>query len=379
MKPMMPPEPDRAWLRNAALLTTAGVILFAVLTVLFIDLIGGSGAGAPVGAGDTPPVAVPVDESRAGDVNGAPSDTAAAISEADSAGAPEGDAEGDAEGDREGNAEADSDTDAPIGALSIAEGGANQNEEGDAENGLDAPSDDQAGSAVAASPVDPSLNVPFPPSVGSATDLEAFRDGEAGFGFQLPPGWQRTRVTPDLDRDPMAADYDVIFESPDQAQRIAVSVWDAAERADFKTWVLSAAGGMRPVDGAYPTNAYIAGEPALVVGEAESPTSPLRYAAFLAKGGSYLRIAWSAPTGAVRSTDYLRALATFQWPSADEATDSATQGAGNQAPPLRLPAGLYFPSDSLFSDGHGDAASSVDMNDGAGEDTAGEDTSSDDG
>lgn len=368
---MMPPEPDRAWLRNAALLTTAGVILFAVLTVLFIDLIGGSGAGAPVDAGDTPPVAVPVEESRAGDVNGAPSDTAAAISEADSAGAPEG--------DMEGNADADSDTDAPIGALSLEGSGANQDEEGGAEDGLDAPSDGQAGSAVAASPVDPSLNVPFPPSVGSATDLEAFRDSEAGFGFQLPPGWQRTRVTPDLDRDPMAADYDVIFESPDESQRIAVSVWDAAERADFKTWVLSAAGGMRPVDGAYPTNAFIAGEPALVVGEAESPTSPLRYAAFLAKGGSYLRIAWSAPTGAVRSTDYLRALATFQWPSADEASDSAAQGAGNQAPPLRLPAGLYFPSDSLFSDGDRDAASSVDLNDGAGEGTAGEDSSSDDG
>jgi hypothetical protein len=140
---------------------------------------------------------------------------------------------------------------------------------------------------------------------------------------------------------------------------------------------------MRPVDGAYPTNAFIAGEPALVVGEAESPTSPLRYAAFLAKGDSYLRIAWSAPTGAVRSTDYLRALATFQWPSADEASDpandSAAIGAGNQAPPLRLPAGLYFPSDSLFSDGDGDAASSVDMNDGASEGTASEGSASDDG
>ncbi len=351
---MVPPQLDRDWLRNAALLTTVGVILFAVLTILFVDLVTG---GVPAGADqDAVPPPSPVEERR--DAEPAPDEVDEPVADAPT-------------GPSEPGAGADP-APAPV------------------EDRVEPIAEPEPGGADAGA-----RRVPAPAPVDNALDLITVRD-DNGFFFDMPPGWRERRLQPSLGEDPLASDYDVIFESPGGEQRIAVSVWDAAERAAFPAWVMSVAGGMRSVDGNHPTNAYIAGLPALVVGEAETPTSPLRYAAFLAKHDRYVRIAWSSPDGSVGSTDFMRTLATFDWPDVtttkqgqpvrppetaretDEATagiaggeggeggegaiepGSAAGGAGdsardggmsrpNQAPRLQLPAGLYFPSEHLYA------------------------------
>ncbi|MEO8082814.1 MAG: hypothetical protein ABI780_03265 [Ardenticatenales bacterium] len=180
-----------------------------------------------------------------------------------------------------------------------------------------------------------------------------YDDAQHGFALRVPSDWReahRSAAPADSDASP---DYDVIFESASGEQRLAVSVWDASGRPAFDGWLPSASTGMQPLDDgathtgdAVPYNAFLGGEPSLVLGAAETPVSHLAYAAFLQHGERYLRVAWADMTGLTRPDDVLGALASFGWVG-DELITGSAKGP-NQVPRLSLPQGVYWPSEALF-------------------------------
>jgi len=184
-----------------------------------------------------------------------------------------------------------------------------------------------------------------------------YQDAVHGLALMLPEGWREAVPQPSRELAALLPDHDAVFESPDGGQRLAVSTWGAAERPPFAEFAASAVAGMQPVDGLWPTNAFVAGVPALVVGAPEAPTTPLSYAVLLEHDDRYHRIAWSAYDGARDATVFARALATLAWtavadpaaPAApDEAADAMRLGDAPMVPRLDLPSGVYFPSEALF-------------------------------
>ncbi len=186
-----------------------------------------------------------------------------------------------------------------------------------------------------------------------------YDDPQHGFSMRVPADWREAHRSAGPGDDAGMPDYDVVFEAPEGEQRLAVSIWGAGERPPFETWLQSAVAGLRPLDdgaaagtvdeGGVPYNAFLAGEPSLVLGAGETPVSHLSYAAFLQHADRYVRIAWADMTGLTRPDDVLGALASFGWVGDDLVTGTAPQA--NQVPWLRLPHGVYWPSDVLFGDG----------------------------
>jgi hypothetical protein len=171
--------------------------------------------------------------------------------------------------------------------------------------------------------------------------------------LRVPSDWREAHRSADPADGAASPDDDVVFESASGEQRLAVSVWGAADRPPFDGWLPIAAVGMQPLDDgavhaddAVPYNAFLGGEPAVVLGAAETPVSHLAYAAFLQHGERYVRVAWADMTGLTRPDDVLGALASFGWVGDDLITGS--DKGPNQVPRLSLPQGVYWPSEALF-------------------------------
>lgn len=196
-----------------------------------------------------------------------------------------------------------------------------------------------------ASPLDGSIVVP--------NGYRRYDDARHGFSLRVPSDWREAHRSADPADGAASPDDDVVFESASGEQRLAVSVWGAADRPPFDGWLPIAAVGMQPLDDgavhaddAVPYNAFLGGEPAVVLGAAETPVSHLAYAAFLQHGERYVRVAWADMTGLTRPDDVLGALASFGWVGDDLITGS--DKGPNQVPRLSLPQGVYWPSEALF-------------------------------
>lgn len=191
---------------------------------------------------------------------------------------------------------------------------------------------------------DPAAAPRFPAQAGEAPETFVVEAVEGlGASFVRRAAWRRAAVSFDEGDAAHQADVDLVLEAPDAGSRLALSAWNAGERAPFELWVLSVAGGMRSVDGQYPTNAVIGALPALIVGDPESPITPVRYAAFLDRGTHYVRLAWSGGGASADPYDFARALVTLAWDDTLEA-----DGGADTVPALDLPSGLYYPSEQLF-------------------------------
>jgi hypothetical protein len=194
------------------------------------------------------------------------------------------------------------------------------------------------GQPVAAAP-GPGTTAPVLPSPAVAGAPERYTDPRYAFDLAIPAGWRRAAVT-DEARPALAADYDVVWEQPDTGARIAVSAWDARTVTSFLLWSALLGAGMQSADGQTPTNAIVAGRPALLLWAPETPTTPARLAVFLARGNTYYRIAYTAYDGDAAVADYARALATLHWPG---------DAASTLVLPLRgLPNSRYWPSERLY-------------------------------
>ena len=200
------------------------------------------------------------------------------------------------------------------------------------------PTPPAAGLEAAPTPTPVGVTGPLPTEAEPVGALAAWTDERYGFRVLLPERWRPATV--DGAEGPLgAADYDVVFEDPATGARLAASVWEAAGWASFGAWATAAAPGYTSVDGGWPTNAVVAGHPALVVWSPETPTSPLRYAALLEVDGRFYRLAHTAPDGGGSVADFARALVSLGW-AAEETVDLI--------PPLPAPSGRYYPSERLF-------------------------------
>lgn len=319
---MIPPEVRAQLLRNARSLGLLAVGAFVALTLGFLQLLGA------------------VDQRVSGENEAVPDFTATPPAQA-SAVALDGGA-----GDP---------SSAPVGSdgRSEAAPGTGDVAGGSADAPLTALSD-------AATTDDGGADAPPMAVASPLAGWQTYADTEHGIALSLPDGWRQAQPLPNSDLAARLPDHDVVFESPDAVQRLAISTWDAAERPPFTEFVSTVVAGMQPVDGLWPTNAFIAGEPALIVGAPEAPTTPLAYAAYLEHADRYYRIAWSAYDGARDTTVFARALATLAWSAAaspsglpgplapDAWAGPARPGDAPMVPRLDLPAGVYYPSEALF-------------------------------
>ena len=167
------------------------------------------------------------------------------------------------------------------------------------------------------------------------------RYSDPAFGFQvmLPDNWQAAEVHAD-DATPIdAADYDVVFEEPESHARMSFSVWANPAQIPLNMWIMDAGSGMRSVRDQWPTNAFIAGAPALVMWSPETPATPARYGAFFVHDQQYWRVLYSADDGGVAAADFVRALRTLGWSDGDT---------GAIVPPLQWPTARYFPHARLY-------------------------------
>lgn len=299
---MQPHEPDlqRDWPRHLLGLGLLAIFAFVVLTLAFLRVIEG------------------LDPAVVGESQAVP----------DAPATPGGAGDGPAPSDGEGSdAETGSPDDPAVGGLSEPGEGAEGAPDGAARDAL-----------PPASSIAPDPQLPLAP--------EGFvwaRDEQLGLRVHVPEGWRSAVPEPDEVQATYAADYDRIFEAPDGSERLAFSEWEAEGRAPLLLFVPSVAEGMRSVGGEQPFNARISGHPALLLSGSESPTTPLRYAAFLERAGRYVRVTWATYDGDPDATAFQRALASVHWP------DDMVEGA-NAALAPRQPAGLYFGSDRLFGD-----------------------------
>lgn len=176
--------------------------------------------------------------------------------------------------------------------------------------------------------------LPIPP--GADRELLPYRDEAAGFAFQRLASWEARTPGPVEDED--GRSRTVVFEDPDSRARLAVTVWPGrGATPPARAWVEQQAPGMDSVDDHWPTEAVVAGVPAVIVWRDESPDAPARYAAFVRRGGDLVRIAYAASDGGALLGEFARALVTLEWEDGDT-TDLV--------PPLPRPAGRYFPSAS---------------------------------
>jgi hypothetical protein len=166
-----------------------------------------------------------------------------------------------------------------------------------------------------------------------------YQDPRYGFRLSVPGGWRQASVA-DEDRPALAADYDLVWEDPDSRARLSVSAWEGSRLTSFLLWTALVGAGMQSIDGQLPTNAVVAGQPALLLWAAESPSSPTRYALFLEHGGTFYRLAYGAHDGGAALGDFARALVSLRWDGEADAVDVL---------PLRVaPADRYWPSERLF-------------------------------
>jgi len=336
---MIPADVRAQLLRNARSLGLLAAGAFVALTLGFLQLLGAAD-GRVVGEGDAVP-----DFTASPPAPGAATDAEAAqpAGDPEDVGITADAAPGDPGSSRDGMGAQD---DAPgVAAAQAPTGG-------------DAPDPTGYG---AASPAGEGA-VSAPRAAAPLAGWRIYQDEPNGVSLMLPDGWREALPLPSAELAARLPDHDVVFESPDGGQRLAVSTWGALERPPFGDFVATVVAGMQPVDGLWPTNAFIAGVPALVVGAPEGPTTPLSYAAFLEHQDRYYRIAWSAYDGARDTTVFARALATLAWPAqtgspelpGPEAPDAAANalrlGEAPMVPRLELPAGVYFPSEALFGE-----------------------------
>ncbi len=297
---MIPPNLRQDWLRNTGLLLTLFVTLLAFLSWTLYRTV--FGAGAPVIGGVE---AVPMEPASVQLINSEP--------------APESAASGPAESDAPAPEE-------PVDGAESVFGGI--------------------------APIESERPRFAPQEAESTENFLIERIDGLGASFVRRGQWSRAEVLLAEGDGPDQADIDVILEAPDGGSRLALSAWNATERVPFELWVLSVAGGMRSIDGQYPFNAMIGGVPALIVGDPETPTSPVRYAAFLDRDSYFIRLAWSGGGPSADPYDFARALVTLNW---DDSPGAAVDAAANAAsdfdtvPAFDLPNGLYYPSDSLFA------------------------------
>jgi hypothetical protein len=136
--------------------------------------------------------------------------------------------------------------------------------------------------------------------------------------MDLRDTWRRAEVATTEPAFPDAG-YDVVFEDPASGARLGVSVWDDGGVEAIALWVPLVAPGMRPVSGRWEPTDTVAGEPALAMWSADSATLPTRYASFLSHAGRRYRVAYSAADGGTLIGEFVRALVSLEFGSADTA------------------------------------------------------------
>lgn len=175
---------------------------------------------------------------------------------------------------------------------------------------------------------------PLPVPPGAGRDLVPYRDAAGGFAFERLASWEAR--TPGRIEDDDGRSRTVVFEERGSRARLTVTVWPGrGATPPARAWVEEQAPGMDSVDGRWPTEAVVAGVPAVIVWRDESPDAPARYAAFVRHGGDLVRVAYAASDGGALLGEFARALVTLEWEDGDT-TDLI--------PPLPRPAGRYYPA-----------------------------------
>lgn len=187
---------------------------------------------------------------------------------------------------------------------------------------------------------------PLVPPAGTTVRLETFSDPQGDFQLKMDRSWQATE-TGGAGASPPAAERDLTFVHPDTGARLAVSIWDAGADVALDRLALDLAPGLAPVDGRRPSNAMVAGEPAIVLWAPESPAVPAVYAAFFEHQGRVYRVAYAANDGGAALLDFVRLLVTLEW----VAPDGSVGDTIDTVPPLTQPASRYFPSAALLASG----------------------------
>jgi len=185
----------------------------------------------------------------------------------------------------------------------------------------------------------PAGGLPLVVPAGERVRLDTYRDPGGQFQLQVDQSWRS--ATAEADGAPLpAADFDVIFVDPDTGARMALSHWDLGVELPLHRAAMSLAPGQAPVNSAGPTNAVVAGEPALLLWAPESPVQPAVYTALLEHEARLYRLAYAAGDGGAGLLDFTRLLVSLEWLAADGSPTATI----DTIPPLPQPASRYFPT-----------------------------------
>jgi len=192
-----------------------------------------------------------------------------------------------------------------------------------------------------------------PPAEGSSAAaapharLHNYRDPRDGFEVIVDATWRAVALEGGR-RDPLpAAAYSVTFAQSGTGARMSIRRWQVADAIGVDRWAVDVASGSVSVNGRMPTNAMIAGVPAVLVWSPESPVVPARYEAFFRRGGQIYGVAYAAYDGGRAATDFIRLLVTLEWAGAG----GSVQPHVDLIPPLPSPEARFFPSARLFGGG----------------------------
>jgi hypothetical protein len=151
-------------------------------------------------------------------------------------------------------------------------------------------------------------------------EVQSFRDRDLGLEITLPSNWERVFEP----AESSGSDVRAVFRDPVQGATLALEAWDSTSLAPFPLWLGVMAGDMSAA-GAAPANAGpasaepipnagLAGTPAWLMWRASSGGTPATYAAFVQKGGRYLRLKLDHPSAGASGEDFRRVLASVEWP-----------------------------------------------------------------
>ncbi len=185
----------------------------------------------------------------------------------------------------------------------------------------------------------PAAGQPLAVPAGRQAPLETYRDPEGDFQVEIPRTWQAAVIDGSTAPWP-AADQDVIWIQPDSGARLAVSMWQLGAQVPLPRAALEFAPGQAPVSANGPTNAMVAGVPALVLWAPESPVLPAVYTTLLQHEGAVYRVSYAANDGGAALVDYVRLLVSLEWTTPDGSAGDTL----DTIPPLPQPTSRYFPS-----------------------------------
>jgi len=182
---------------------------------------------------------------------------------------------------------------------------------------------------------------PIPTQSGESADIVTYSDPVFGFRLDHLETWKPVVVETHGGAFALTRkQYNVLFVHQGSPGRLAVTVLDDVPVGERDLVSLAALldPEMKPVDGRKPTNATIAGRPALIVWRQETPIAPTTYAAVLHDAGTAYAIQYEAADGGRMLEEFLRAIVTFEL------------GPGNSpdtVPPMPRPTPRFYPQDVL--------------------------------